>query len=874
MPQRLFLIDAYSNIFRAFYAIRNLSNSKGEPTNAVFGFIQILRKLLKDQKPDLVGIAWDVSDQTVRTEKYADYKANRAPTPPDLKVQIPTIRAVIDAFKIPILELDNYEADDVLGTLAKKAAAAGYEVTLVSADKDLMQLVAPGVYLYHTGRDKLYDPAGVTEDFGLPPEKVIDVMALMGDAVDNVPGVPGIGDKGAKSLIQEFGSLDALLERAAEVTRKSYREGLIEHRAQAELSRELVTIHTDLPIDLDVDALRLDPPDHEALRRLYAQLEFRTLLEEATAAAAPKPTTAPAEEVLTAEDWAARTAGLGAEVFAGVLGEPSPLGLALGGTEGPVLWADFRREGLRPAVLATLEALLADPARRLAGHDVKEVLRLSPRGGAARCELADLMLASYLLRPATGHSLEEIARERLDAQPVTAKEAGWDRGAEPPLSGPGLLACAAERVELPRRLVPALFAELAASPLERVYREIEAPLVPVLVAMEEAGVALDVGYLAGMSAELAKELARLETEIHDLAGEAFNINSPQQLGVILFEKLGYPAGKKTKKTKSYATGAEVLEGLAAAGYPLPVLLLKYREITKLKGTYVDALPALLGADGRLHTRFNQAVAATGRLSSANPNLQNIPVRTELGQRIRRAFVAAPGQLLLVADYSQIELRVLAHLAQEETLIEAFRRGEDIHRATAAVVFGAAPELVTAEQRRAAKTINFGILYGISGFGLAQNLGGMSPKEADRFIQAYLDRYPGVRRYVEETEESARRTGKVETLYGRVRWLPDINSSNWNLRENARRMAINARIQGTAADLMKMAMIRVAHRLEAEQPEARLLLTVHDELVLEVPEGSEAEVGLLVGTEMEGVAQLTVPLSVDVAWGKSWYDAKG
>ncbi len=883
MPQRLFLIDGYSNIFRAFYAIRNLSNARGEPTNAVFGFVQMLRKLLKDQAPDLVGVALDVSRKTVRSEKFPEYKANRAPMPDDLRVQIPAIRAAIDAFRIPILQIENYEADDVLGTLARKARAAGYEVVLVSADKDLMQLVEPGVSLFHTGRDKLYDPGLVEADFGVPPARVVDVLALMGDASDNVPGVPGIGEKGAKGLIQEFGSLDELLARAGEVSRKAYREGLTEHREMAELSRELVTIHTDLPIDFDPTALRHDPPDAEALRKLYSELGFRTLLEElgasAGAAAASPAAAGPAREVETPEVWR-QALPAGGDRCVALVGGETPLGLAVASGE-EVLYADFRRPGLRAAVLADLAGVLADPAAKLAGHDLKEVLRLEPEllapllGPAPHARLADLMLLSYVLRPALGHSFEEIAADRLQWTPISAKEAGWSRGEEPPLGAAGLLAYAGERLALARRLVPELAAELGASALGRVYQDIEEPLLPVLVAMEEAGVLLDVAFLEAMSKELGGELAQLETQIYELAGETFNINSPQQLGSILFDKLGLPAFKKTKKTKSYATGAEVLEQLAQQGYPLPERILRYREIAKLKSTYVDALPALVGTDGRLHTRFNQAVAATGRLSSANPNLQNIPIRSELGQRIRRAFIAAPGCRLVVADYSQIELRILAHIAGEQTLIEAFQRGEDIHRSTAAMVFGAAPELVTAEMRRAAKTINFGILYGISGFGLAQQLGaGIGAKEADRFIQAYLDRLPGVRRYLEETKAQAERDGKVETLYGRVRWLPDIKSPNWNLRENARRMAINARIQGTAADLMKLAMIAVDRRLRAEVPAARLLLTVHDELVLEAPAADVAAVQALVQHEMESVASLAVPLVVDAAAGVSWYEAKG
>jgi len=875
--QRLYLIDGYSTIFRAFYAIRNLSNSRGEPTNAVYGFVQMLRKLLKEHQPELVGVALDVSRKTVRTDRYAEYKANRAPMPEDLRPQIPWIRKALDAFRIPILELANYEADDVLGTLARKAAEAGYEVVLVSADKDLMQLVTPRVSLYHTGRDKLYDPAGVEEDFGVPPERVIDVLALMGDAVDNVPGVPGIGEKGAKSLIREFGSLEALLERADEVSRKSYREGLTEHRDKAELSRELVTIHTDLPLPLDPDSLRHDEPDPEALRGLYTELEFKSLLEELGASTGTGEAPEPATEILDPEDWKEKTAELGQEIYLAiaVAGEAEAIGLALAGTGSPVLYADFRRSGMQEAALSTLEEIVTDSGRRLAGHDIKEVLRIAEKGPKTSAFLFDLMLVSYLLRPSNNHGLEDLVLERLGAKPVSPKEAGWVKGGEPALGGEPLLTYMGEQVGFARQLAPSLEKELGDGALAAIYREIEAPLVPVLLGMEETGVLLDTDYLGAMSRELAAELVSLEAEIYDLAGEGFNINSPQQLGVILFEKLGYPVLKKTRKTKSYATDAEVLEELAHRGHALPERLLRYRELTKLKSTYIDALPALVAADGRLHTRFNQAVAATGRLSSTNPNLQNIPVRTELGQRIRRAFIAPPGQVLLVADYSQIELRVLAHIADEPALKEAFRRGEDIHRKTAGTVFGIAPELVSPEQRRAAKTINFGILYGISGFGLARNLGGgISPKEADRFIKDYLDRFPAVRRYLEETEEEAKRTGKVETLYGRVRWLPDIASKNWNLRENARRMAINARIQGTAADLMKKALIAVSGRLRADHPEARLLLTVHDEVVLEVPAGEAEAVAAAVKAEMEGVAELTVPLLVDAAWGESWYAAKG
>jgi len=870
--QRLVLIDGYSNIFRAFYAIRNLSNAKGEPTNAVYGFVQMLRKLLRDENPELVGVALDVSGPTIRDEKYEEYKANRAPMPEDLRPQIPWIRQAIEAHNIPILEMERYEADDVLGTLAKKAAAAGFEVMLVSSDKDLMQLVDEKISLFHTGRDKLYDPAGVEEDFGVPPAQVTEVLALKGDAVDNVPGVPGIGEKGAVQLVRQFGSVEELLGRASEVSRKSYREGLERHRDLALLSKELVTIHTDLPIDFEPDELRHEEADLEGLRELYREMGFRRLLEEVEQSM-PAEELRPAREIDSVEQWQEETSGLTDPVTVALIGSEEPLGVAVAGGQSSPWYADFRRGDLRRAVVSTLGEWLQDPSRTLEGHDLKEVLRVALPGEEPRARLLDVMLLSYVLRPsARGHGLEEQALERLGLKAMNVQALGWAKGQVPLPGDEGLLAWAGERVELTSRLASEMLAALGEGALADVYFEIEAPLMPVLVQMEEAGVPLDRQFLTSMSAELEADLEKLQAEIYELAGEEFNINSPRQLGVILFEKLGMPVLKKTRKTKSYSTSAEILQQLADQGYPLPGLLLRFRELTKLKSTYVDALPVMVGDDGRIHTRFHQAVATTGRLSSANPNLQNIPVRTELGQRIRRAFVAPPGSTLLVADYNQIELRVLAHISQDVVLTEAFQSGEDIHRTTAAAVFGVAAELVTADQRRAAKAINFGIVYGISAFGLGKNLG-IRPAEAEIFIRAYLERYAGVQRYIDETLAAVQEDGRVETLYGRVRWLPDIRSSNHNLRENARRMAINARIQGTAADLMKMAMIAVHQTLRKQALSSRLLLTVHDELVLEVPEGEVDSVSEIVRSEMEGVASLAVPLAVDLDVGESWYDAK-
>ncbi|GMU66621.1 MAG: DNA polymerase [Acidobacteriota bacterium] len=871
---KLVLIDGYHNIFRAFYAIRELTNSKGQPTNAVLGFVQMLRKILRDEKPDYVGVALDVSDQTFRTEKYADYKANRAPMPEELRPQIPYIRRAIEAFRIPLLELDNYEADDVMGTLAKRAAAAGWQVILVTADKDMFQLVGDGVSLWHSGRNKLYDPALVEQDFGVPPAQVADVLALMGDAVDNVPGVPGIGDKGARQLVRDYGSLEALLERAGEISRKAYREGLIEHREQALLSKELVTIHTDLPIELHAESLKAEEPDVEQLRQLYAEMEFRTLGEELGASPAPAAAATTAiTEVATVAELEAALAGASGELIVSLVPAEAPVALAFATAGGETRLVDLRRPGLAAAAGEKLGLLVADAAVELVGHDLKELLRLAPNGGAARCRLFDLMLVSYLVRTSShGHPLEEIAYERLGVQPATAREAGFDKGNEPPPGDPRLLALAAERIDLVRRLAPVLRGELGQGRLAEVYARIEAPLVPVLVGMEEAGIGLDVDFLARLSAEMATELGSLETKIFELAGERFNLNSPQQLGVVLFEKLQLPVVRRTKKTKSWSTDAETLEELAARGHELPGLLLRYREITKLKSTYVDALPTMVGADGRVHTRFQQAVAATGRISSINPNLQNIPIRTVQGQRVREAFRAADGMLLVVADYSQIELRLLAHVAAEPAMIEAFASGEDIHRSTAAAVLGIDPDLVSSEQRRAAKTINFGLIYGMGAFGLASQLG-ISTAEAERFITTYFARYGGVQEYMRATLEAAERDGRVETLWGRWRLLPEIRSSNRAVRENARRAAINARIQGSAADLLKRAMISLAARLAAEHPRARLLLTVHDELVLEAPAAEAEAVAALARHEMESAASLAVPLVADVGIGPTWYAAK-
>ncbi|MDX1383712.1 MAG: DNA polymerase, partial [Thermoanaerobaculia bacterium] len=597
--RRLYLIDGYNVIFRAFYALPPLSTSKGDPTNAVLGFVNMLRKLLREQDPSLVGVAWDVSSKTFRKERFEDYKANRKPMPDDLRAQIPYIRKTLEAFRIPILEMENYEADDVLGTLARKARDAGYDVILVSADKDLMQLVGDGIFLLHTSRDKLYDAAMVEEDFGVPPDKVVDVLALMGDSVDNVPGVPGIGEKGAKKLIQEHGSVEALIEKAPELKFKKHREGLQDHADDARLSKELVTIETDLPIDFEPDRLAFEPPDAKALAGLYRELEFFPLLKELESESGVSlgPDLAPAVEPKGPEAWLAATAGVAAKVGVAVVGAPV-LGVAVATTGGDVLFADFRRQGLREASIGRLREWLAEPDLTVVGHDLKEVLRLVDHRGPVAARLADTMLLAYLLRSSVrDFSFEEVCMDRLQVRVLSLKDAGWGKGAEPLPGDGGLLELAAQRAALPLELDERIEEEVAqggpAAAAARVYAEIEEPLVPVLVGMEEAGIRVDTEFLAGMSGELEQEIAAVEAEIYEIAGEEFNIGSPQQLGAIMFEKLDYPVLRRTRKTKSYATGADVLEELAARGFDLPARILSYRELTKLKSTYVDALPALV-----------------------------------------------------------------------------------------------------------------------------------------------------------------------------------------------------------------------------------------------------------------------------------------
>jgi DNA polymerase-1 len=902
---RIYLIDSMSFIFRAYHAMarqRPMSTRTGVPTAATFVFVNMLRKLRDDFSPEYLAAVFDIGRPTVRHQQaeaitsirkfdiktqtfketeYGGYKANRKEMPPDLVQQVPYIRRALEGYRIPILQLEGYEADDVIGTLARKAAAESYEVFVVSSDKDMLQLVDDKVCVLNPPKENLIcDAAKVEEILGVPPDRVVDVMALRGDSVDNVPGAPGIGDKGSVEIIRRFGSVEQALERAAEVEKKSYRESLQNNRDNILTSKKLVTIDTNVGVELDVPSMKMGEPDVEALRSLFAELEFTSLLKELL----------PVAEVGEGDYREIRTTAELDEYCAG-LPDGSPLAIAIP-TELPDA-AELEEEEEREKVPVQSEFLLLQPvqteappavqkiafsvgagsgavatlsdkplaervknllegeATAKAVHDLKSALHHFSAQGISLAEVRhDPMLYSYLVNPTySSHALPEIALRRFNLK----------------MSG-GL----AEAADLTGKVAVALRKDVEEQGLLPVYDNIDAPLVPVLARMEDAGVKIDTAALSQMSSKLEREIEAKAQGIYQRCGQEFNISSPKQLGDVLFNKLGLPVPLKYGKGKKISTAVDVLEGLAEE-HEVPRLVLDYRQLTKLKSTYVDTLPLLIrSSSGRVHTTFGQTGTATGRLSSTNPNLQNIPIRTELGREIRAAFTAEPGHVLLAADYSQIELRLLAHFSQDKLLVEAFRRGDDIHTLTASQVFGVPPLMVTAEHRRAAKVVNFGIVYGLSPFGLSQNLG-IDTSEARKFIDAYFEKYSGVRAFIDATLEQARRDGKVKTLHGRVRPIPDINSKNPNQRGFAERTAVNTPLQGTAADLIKLAMIRIDDDIRERGLKSRMTLQVHDELVFEVPEGEVDAMKRLVRDRMENAHALAVPLVVELGVGPNWRD---
>jgi DNA polymerase-1 len=864
-PPKLYLVDAMSNIHRAYHAIQRLSTSAGRPTNAIYGFVNMLRKMLREHTPDYLAVAWDGPERTLRHEAYKEYKANRQPMADDLAVQLPAIRQILEAYRIPVLELPGYEADDVIGTLSKKASTMGFDVVIVTADKDMLQLVGPRVRVFHTGREKFLDEAGVREFFGVAPDRVADVLALMGDSVDNIPGVPRVGEVTAKKWIAEYGDLTTLLARAGEVKGK-VGESLREHKEDALISRKLVEIPTDLDIPFAPDRLKCAAADSERLKELFVELEFHSLAAEIHD-----------QSAVRAEVSATRRRP--GEPFAV---DPSrPLGVALLRAKEAVLLAVSDGEKVEIAeepasAVAARWRELDRPGRPVTVADAKPLDALLAReGGSVAGDVFDVCLAQYVLSPGMGSSdFEVMAFQRMGLRVTPDKEAGivscrLPEGYAVETADRWLGERASGTLKLAERLRP----ELQKRPeLEKIYREIERPLTPVLARMEIAGIAVDIPYLRDMSVRMERDLRGLEEKIWQEAGEQFNVNSPVKLGQVLFEKMKLPVGRKTAKTRVSSTGIEVLNDLAEGGFPIARLVIEYREISKLKGTYVDALPQLADADSRVHSSFHQTVAATGRLSSSDPNLQNIPIRTAAGREIRRAFVAPPGHKLVIADYSQIELRILAHLSGDPALIAGFERGDDIHRATAAKIFGVSPDLVSQEMRFAAKRINFALLYGMAAFTLGKDLG-VPTAEAKSYIESYFNQFPRVRGYLDGILEEARRVKEVRTIFGRVRPIPDITASNGMVRGNAERMALNAPFQGSAADIIKIAMVRLDRALAEAGSRSRLLLQVHDELVLEAPGEEVAEISALVRRVMEGAADLAVRLAVDVGSGDDWLNAK-
>ena len=895
----VFLIDAMSFIFRAYHAMqrqRPMSTRTGIPTAGTFVFVNMLNKLRDDFNPQFLAAVFDVSAPTFRDAQakaissvkkfdsktqtfqevaYGGYKANRKEMPHDLAQQLPYIRRALEAYRIPILEQPGFEADDVIGTLAHKALTAGHPVYVVSSDKDMFQLVGDGICVLNPTKDNLIcDAAKVEEILGVGPRQVIDVMALRGDSIDNIPGAPGIGDKGSVELIKRFGSVENALDHAEEVERKTYRESLLNNRDVVLRSKELVTIDVNVPVHLNLDAMRAQEPDYEACRVLFNELEFTTLLKDfvrTTDAATVEYGELKSEQQLQKLLKQAKKGEIAISICAPAAAplpeldkeaepelpllnvqQPScdPVEIGISVEENKAVSLRLTKDTVADA----LRKVLRDASVPKAIHDSKLAIRLL-QSSSPKAELAgvrdDVPLFSYLLNPTySSHSLAEVALRRFNLQ---------------------LAGTTSETADVTLRLARALRAEVEAEPgLINVYDTIDLPLMPVLARMEIAGVKIDNAALGEMSVELEKQCDARAREIHAIAGSEFNVNSPKQLGDVLFNKLNLPKPVKYGKGKTISTAVDVLEELAVE-HEIARKVLDYRQLSKLKSTYVDSLPTLIDRlTGRVHTTFNPVGTATGRLSSTNPNLQNIPIRTELGREIRSAFIAEPGHVLLSADYSQIELRLLAHFSEDPLLVEAYRREDDIHQLTASEVFGVPPMLITSEHRSRAKAVNFGIVYGISPFGLAAQLG-IEQKEAKKYIETYFERYKGVRAFIDRVLEETRHEQRVRTLFGRIRPIPDINSKNANMRGFAERTAVNTPLQGTAADVIKLAMIEIDAELIRQKLKSRMTLQVHDELVFEVPENEVDTMRQLVREHMQNVYPFRVPLMVDIGVGQNWRD---
>ncbi len=910
----LYLIDGANYVFRAYYAIRSLSTSKGFPTNALYGFTQMILKLLRDEKPDHLAVVFDTKEPTFRDEMYEDYKANREAPPDDLVQQFPHFRPILEAMNIAVLEMAGFEADDLIGTLARKLASDELQVVVVSGDKDLMQLVGKNVSMFDSMKDRRIGEKEVEEQFGVPPSKVIEVMGLAGDSSDNVPGVSGIGMVTASKLIQKYGSLEAVIEHASELS-KTIAEKIRSDAEKARLSRELVTIKTDVPLKYSFDDFAVTAPDDKKLHEIFREFEFSKLLSELspketlsrenyglvqTADALSKLISRMKEagrfsfdlettslDVMEAEIVGisvAASAGVASYIPVGHIAHSSPVGENW--CEGDLF--SVRPEQSRRAegagalakgqlplteVLSALKPLLADPKLKKIGQNLKYDLAVLKRYDiTVRGIYCDTMIASYVLNPSGAHNLDALAQQHLDHRTIRYEDVTGKGKKQIGFEEVGLdiakdYSC--EDADVALRLADIFVPELQKSGLSKLFFEMEMPVMEVLLDMEQAGMKIDAAKLKALSEDFDSRLKGLEKKIYKEAGEEFNINSPKQLGVVLFEKLKLGTPKRTKT--GYSTDVGILEELSLK-HPLPQLILEYRSLSKLKSTYVDALPELVNMrTGRLHTSFNQTVAATGRLSSSDPNLQNIPVRSKEGARIREAFVAEKGNVLISADYSQIELRVLAHLSKDKALLEAFKKGEDVHRITAAGIFGVKPEEATDEQRAVGKTVNFATIYGQTAFGLSKQLK-IEVNVASRYIDAYFERYPEVEKYRDKVLTKARKDGYIETYFGRRRYVPDIASANAMVRQMTERMAFNAVFQGTAADIIKKAMIEIHAELPKKFPDCLMIMQVHDELLFEAPRAQAEGLAAFAKEKMEGVVVFDVPLVVDVGTGSNWAEA--
>ncbi len=900
----VYLIDGTAQVYRAFYAVQSLSTSKGFPTNAIFGFIRMLTKLIQDESPQYLGVSFDLAGPTFRHEMFEEYKAHRPDTPEELIRQLPKIKEFLTAMNIPIYEKQGYEADDILATLAKKAESQGMNVVIVSSDKDLLQLVSGNISTLseRMGHKVIYTPEKVREKYGVEPSQMQDFLGLVGDSSDNIPGVKGIGPKTASKLLQEFGSLEELLEHPEAVKSKKQQTSLKESKEIALQSKVLATIVLDVPVEFDVEVLRRSTPDYRTLQKYFHDLEFYTFIRDMIPAeelgyapfedveAAPTLPEKQYSTILTDDQLQQLTSELRQSGGFAVDTETTsqyPMRAELVGIsvsiqphQGAYIPVGHRYIGAPQqlpleTVIDALKPILEDPVLPKYGQNIKyDMIVLSHYGIQLQGVAFDSMIASYVLNPSKrSHSMDNLAEEFLKYRTITYKEVvgkGAKQTTIDMIPVERVTEYAVEDSDVTLQLTHFLKPELETHQLQQLYQNIEIPLINVLVRMERHGVKVDTDMLRELSSGFATKMKRIEQGIFELAGQEFNINSPKQLGLILFEKLQMPFAKKTKT--GYSTNVDVLTDLARAGYELPKNVLAYRQLSKLKSTYSDALPKQINPKtGRIHTSYNQTVTATGRLSSSDPNLQNIPIKTEEGRRIRQAFIPEEGYVLLSADYSQIELRILAHVTEDNELLKAYQEDQDIHTKTATQIFGLPAPEITPAMRREAKTVNFSVIYGISAFSLSKDLN-IPRHEAQRYIDGYFAFYTGVKQFIGDTITQAREAGCVKTLLDRIRYIPEIQSKNHSIRQFGERMAVNTPIQGTAADMIKLAMIAIHKRLDADYSAVKMMIQVHDELVFEVPEDAADTIRSLVVQEMESVLDLKVPIRVDARYGKNWDEA--